>query len=803
MILNQLLLYIYIFSLFAIVALVAGVFIVDRIRKKKNLLNSLGYILYEVTFSEEGSKTTAQGFREVISVMEQFYSGMATISDKVSFGYKPYFVLELALSHIGEETIFYVSVPKNFGRLFEKQLESLYPHAHIELKKEDYNIFNSEGGSAGSILRLEETYALPIRTYRRLDADPLEVIANAFSKLKKEGEGAAMQIAIYPAERSFKRRVRHVIKELKEGRNITSVGKEGWFGIIIDEINDIFSGKKNNNKNTPSKFDEEGLKLVEEKISSPVFKVNLRLIASAATFEEASAIIRELESSFLQFSEPQGNKFKFIRMLGSALERLLYYYSFRLFDRASSIYLNASELTSVFHFPAGTLSAPKLKMLKAKSAPAPSNVSQTGILLGKNIYRGEETEIRIKDDDRRRHMYIIGQTGVGKTEFLKSMIYQDIADGKGVCVLDPHGDMVSDILGLIPANRVEDVIYFDPGNTERPMGLNFLEYDPAHPEQKTFIIDELMQIFNKLYNMQIAGGPMFEQYFRNAAHLVMEDPSSGCTLLEIARVFTEKEFRDLKLSRSRNPIVNAFWKEVAEKAGGEHSLQNMVPYITSKFDTFLSNEIMRPIIGQEKSAFRFREVMDEKKILLVNLAKGRLGELNSSLLGLIIVGKILMAAFSRFDVSGDMRNDYYLYLDEFQNITTPSITTILSEARKFRLNLILAHQFIGQLTEDVRKAVFGNTGTIASFRIGREDADFLEKHFEPVFSGHDLMNIENYHVYLKTLMDGKTVKPFNIETLPPRSGNPREAEAIKALSSLKYGVPKQIIEEEINNKYKK
>ncbi len=406
------------------------------------------------------------------------------------------------------------------------------------------------------------------------------------------------------------------------------------------------------------------------------------------------------------------------------------------------------------------------------------------------------------DDDRRRHLYIIGQTGTGKSVFLKEMIRQDILAGKGVCFIDPHGDAAEEILSFIPPERADDLIYFNPGDTERPMGLNMLEYDPRYPEQKTFIINELLDIFNKLYDMKLAGGPMFEQYFRNATALVMDDPSSGNTLLEINRVLLDKQFRDLKLSKTSNPLVRQFWTQLAEKAGGEADLKNLVPYISSKFDTFLSNEIMRPIIAQQKSAFNFRDVMDSGKILLINLSKGRLGELNSSLIGLIMVGKLLMAAFSRVDIQNqDDRKDFYLYIDEFQNVTTKSIATILSEARKYRLDLTITHQFIGQLEEDIKKAVFGNVGSMVSFRIGVEDTEILEKQFAPVITADDLLNLPNRHGYARLLINGQVTRAFSFETPPMSQGNPAVVPQLKEFSRLKYGADRAEVEKSIVDRY--
>jgi type IV secretory pathway TraG/TraD family ATPase VirD4 len=383
------------------------------------------------------------------------------------------------------------------------------------------------------------------------------------------------------------------------------------------------------------------------------------------------------------------------------------------------------------------------------------------------------------------------------------MIIQDIKNGEGVCMIDPHGSDIQEILAAIPQDRLEDVIYFDPSYTERPMGLNMLEYDVRFPEQKTFVVNEMMSIFNKLFDMKVAGGPMFEQYFRNATMLVIDDPESGNTLLDVSRVLSDQSFRNMKISKCKNPTVVQFWTEIASKAGGEASLANIVPYITSKFDVFLSNDIMRPVIAQKESSFDFRKIMDEKKILLVNLAKGRLGDINSNLIGLIIVGKLLMAALSRVDSLGKDFPPFYLYIDEFQNITTDSISAILSEARKYKLSLCVAHQFIAQLQENIRDAVFGNIGSMAVFRVGAEDAKFLETQFAPRFAQKDIMNIENFNFYLKMLNEGVPVEPFNVKLPPKQEFDLSRVEDIKQLSYLKYGKDRGEVEGEIMKNLRK
>ncbi|MFH1956299.1 MAG: DUF87 domain-containing protein, partial [Patescibacteria group bacterium] len=667
----------------------------------------------------------------------------------------------------------------------------------------DFNIFKPEGFSLGSIMGLKKHFVLPIKTYDKFEVDPIQLIVNAFSKLKKEKEGAALQLIVWPAKEDISKKARSAIAKLREGKSAYDAlrGEKSFFEEIIEMIFHSSSGAKDKKEIKP--VDEELIKLLEAKASKYSMSANIRLLVSADTQDKAEAILSELESVFLQFNETNGNSFYFYRLRGRSLKNLFYNFIFRIPDLKKRIFLNVAELATIFHFPSRMdyFSAPQLKYVKTRESAPPGNLPERGLLLGKNIYRGDEKMVYMNDDDRRRHFYIIGQTGTGKSVLLKNMIVQDIQEGKGVCFIDPHGSDLQDILARIPKERINDVIYFNPGDTSRPMGLNMLEYDPQYPEQKTFIVNELMGIFNKLFDMKTAGGPMFEQYFRNSTMLVMDDPESGNTLMEIFRVFSDKNFRDYKLSRTTNPLVKSFWKEIAEKAGGEASLQNMVPYITSKFDVFLSNEIMRPIICQEKSAFNFRKVMDEGKILLVNLSKGRLGEINSSLLGLVIVGKLLMASLSRVDMPEAQRKDFYLYIDEFQNTTTDSIAVILSEARKYKLNLTIANQYIGQLEENIKKAVFGNVGSIASFRVGADDGEYLEKQFEPFFTSHDLINLDNYNAYLKLLINGQTSRPFNIRTLSFHQGDPQFGSDVAKLSASRYGKTRREVEEEINRKY--
>lgn len=762
----------------------------------------------------EGRKAQ-ESWKEEIGAMEQLLTALSSLKDTRSFLARiiygtPCINFEIANSAKSEEIIFYVAVPKKFKESVEKQIHSFFPNASLE-KSADYNIFFPGSVTCASILKLKNKFTLPIKTYENLEVDPLNAITNALSKLETVSEGAAMQIVLRPAGIHWRTKGQHIAHEMQQGKRLKDVdqsmlwkaGKELGGAMV----NVIGPSKKDNQglSNEPKPVhltpeEQELVKNIESKSSKTGFKVNIRLVASAATEERAQIILAQMENSFSQFENGNINCFQ-VKNRGNKKD-IAYNYIFRNFCEEESMILNNEEIASVFHLPISVTEAPKIKWLKSNAAAPPLDIPNEGIILGFNDYRGTKTTIRISDADRRRHLYAIGQTGVGKSNFLQEMAKQDAREGKGFCFICPHGDAVEDILTAIPKERAEDVIVFDPSDTERPFALNMMEYDPAHPEQKTFVINEMIGIFDQLYDLKQTGGPMFEQYMRNAMLLVMEDPESGSTLMEIPKVLADENFRRLKLEKCKNPVVVDFWTKEAEKAGGEAALANMVPYITSKLTTFISNDIMRPIIAQQKSTINFREIMDNKKILLINLSKGKLGEINSRLLGMVVVGKILMNALSRVDMPEEQRTDFYLYLDEFQNVTTNSISQILSEARKYRLCLILAHQFIGQLKEEISKAVFGNVGSMVVFRVGPEDAEFLEKNFAPVFSKQDLVNVDNYNGFARILVNNVLTKPFNISTFPPTKGNQEIANALKELSRLKFGRDKDIVNREIMERTK-
>lgn len=765
---------------------------------------ALRMTLYEISLPETDKETDTRSktLKELISSMEQFYSGMLAVEHS-GRGEPPYFTLELAVPVDHAHLMFYAAVPNTRRDLFEKQLLAIFPNAVIRMQPNDYNIFMEGGVSLASYATFKDKPMLPLKDYQDFDYDPINSILNAFAKISPEDEGASLQIVFRPESNKYVDHYRRVLHALRQGdhRSRAFSLPETFVGDLAREATGLFFKPQKQSEKDP--IDQKAIEMIEKKIAAPIIATNIRLAVSSQSDTKAHQIMGELEAAFNQFDLTTGNRIEFVRPNRAGQKQLLRDFSFRLFKTSTLLPLSLRELTTIYHFPPkGIESSPHLKQSRFQSAAAPIGLPKQGLKLGTNSFRGAVTDVRLEEADRLRHLYVIGQTGTGKTSFMKTLIEQDIKAGNGVCFIDPHGNDIINILATIPPERYEDVIYFDPAYIDRPFGLNMLEYDQSRPEQKSFIVNEMLAIFRQLYgDVPESMGPAFEQYFRNATQLVMEDPASGSTLMDIGRVLSNADFRNLKLARSNNPVVNQFWQEIATKAEGEASLQNIVPYITNKFDEFTGSDFMRPIIGQQESSFKFREVIDNKKILLVNLSKGRLGERNANLLGLIIVGKLFMAALSRADAPGTNFPPFYLYIDEFQNITTSSIPGILSEARKYKLSLTIAHQYLAQVDEKIRDAVFGNVGSMAVFRVGQEDGEFFGKLFEPEFNASDFTNIENYNAYLRILANGVPQKPFNIKSIPPSEGNVNQVDDLRELSYLTYGRDRATVEATIRARY--
>ncbi|MBU2028522.1 type IV secretion system DNA-binding domain-containing protein, partial [Patescibacteria group bacterium] len=663
--------------LFGLTALISGLLLVVKsfFNFRVNIHRSMSMDLEIIRVSKinrpKEEQEKQESWKEEIGAMEQLLTSLSGLKDVKSWWKQllygqPHLSFEIANSAKDEEIIFFVAVPKKFREAIEKQINSFFPNASLELSQ-DFNIFYPGSATCASILKLKNDYVFPIKTYENQEIDPLNALTNALSKLDRADEGAAVQLVFRPVPPGWRMKGRKIAREMQQGKRLSQVHSTSFLAKAGKEVGNTFyetvlkSNKDSKSGLADSKVvqltpeEQELIKSIDQKSSKVGFEVNIRLVASSGTQERSQQILSQLENAFAQYENSDLNCFQVLKRVNQ--KDVAFDFIFRNFIPAQAMILNVEEIASVFHLPISVTEAPKIKWLKSNVAAPPVDIPQEGLILGFNDYRGTKTSIRITDEDRRRHIYTIGQTGTGKSSFLQEMAKQDARNGKGFCFIDPHGQAVEDILSCIPKERAEDVIIFDPSDVERPFGLNMLEYDEKHPEQKTFVINEMIGIFDQLYDLRATGGPMFEQYMRNAMLLIMDHPESGSTLMEISKVLADEDFRKMKLSHCQNPIVSDFWTKEAEKAGGEAALANMVPYITSKLTTFISNDMMRPIIAQQKSTLDFKDIMNSKKILLVNLSKGRIGEINARLLGMVVVGKILIAALSRVDIPEAERVD--------------------------------------------------------------------------------------------------------------------------------------------------
>lgn len=690
----------------------------------------------------------------------------------------------------------YATVPVDMLDVIKQAIISAYPSARLE-ETPEHNIFNETGGVngvAGGELNLKESFAYPIATYQDLKRDALQSILNALSTLETN-DGAAIQILFRPADESWRKEASaHASKKRKgEDKNVNASLLAKQMVTAFVKPPDAKEEGAPPKKVELSSLEQSVLDAIDDKTRYSGFEVTIRVIASSNLSHRSQTIINNIVASFSLFDAPGKNGFKYSPAKDPG--ELASQYMLRFFPyRKKRNIMNSVELATLFHFPdQSNIPTSQLERQESKQVDGPRNMPDDGMLLGFNVFRGVKKPVRLAIGDRQRHLYAVGQTGTGKSTFLENLALQDMLSGNGFAFVDPHGDTAEKLLAMVPKERVEDVIYFCPFDMEYPMGLNLFEY--TSPDQKDFLVQEALNMLQKLYDPQHQGimGPRYEHIFRNAALVIMADPAGG-TFVDIPKLFRDPEFLKQKLQHVKDPSVLEFWQKEYPASQRSNESGEVTSWFVSKFGAFLSNEMMRNIIGQTKSAFDLRDIMDNKKILLVNLSKGRTGELNSKLLGMIFVMKFQAAAMSRSNIPENERQDFALYVDEFQNFSTDSFATIMSEARKYHLNLIVANQFTTQLTEEIRDAVFGNIGTIVAFRIGQNDVESLSRYFQPLFDGDDLLRVPNYNSVVRTLVGGVPTQPFSMAALPPLGNpNPGLADALKQLSAAKYGKPKAVV----------
>lgn len=778
------LVFILVFMLFLLLGISSGIFAFFYVKKKresKDVERSLKLIPLLVNIppreAEKEGKDVREAIKENISKAEGVYRLLSGISAKKSRIYGQRYV-SFEIVAIGKKIYFYVAVPVSLLDAVKKALTSGYPGVQIE-QKNDINFFNKESkiaGVSGGNFELKKSFFYPINTYQMSEQDAFAALLSSLSGLD-EGEGAAVQILIRPADSKWVKSAREQSKRLLNPDK--KYGSEKALSIAADIIKAPVTGssessKENKPDKQPDTIDQEKSKLIEEKSKYPVFESMIRVIASSDDVGKSESIIDSIKLGFAQLALNNSNSFEYKR--AEDIQKFTSDFIFRYFPvNKRKTVLNSVELATVFHLPSETIEiAATVERKGMKEISAPAGLPEEGLILGTNIYQGHEQIVRLSDDDRRRHFYIIGQTGTGKSVFLRNCIVQDMYDGKGVAFIDPHGDTAEELMAMVPPERAKDVIYFNPGDTQYPMGWNIMEFDPGHPEQKDFLVQEAISMLYKIYDPNKQGfmGPRFEAWFRNAALTVMADPEGG-TFIEIPKVFTDDEYLKKKFKHLTDPVIQDFWTgEMAQTDA--HSKSEMLGWFASKFGAFANNETMRNIVGQKKSAFDLRDIMDSGKLLFVNLSKGLLGDINSQLLGIMFIIKFQVAAMSRADTDEKDRRDFSVYIDEFQNYSTDSIATILSEARKYRLSMFMANQFISQLDEKVRDSVFGNVGSMISFRVGPDDAEYLVKQFAPAFDASDLSNIPNHYAATKIIAKGVPTVPFSMKEIMPPIGTPRQ-----------------------------
>ncbi len=759
--------------------------------------------------TEESGRDVRDVIDENISKAQVLYSIIASTLKK-GFKSKFYGQRHFAFEIIGEKGFvhFYAAVPVAMVDVVKQAVVSAYPAAQLE-EVPEHNIFSPVGrisGTLGGELTLKEHYAYPIATYQEIKRDAIQAILSALSALDKE-DGAGIQIMLRPASPDWRKSAQAIANQKRKGsgKGGGEGGSWGWarqLGLAVVKPPEPKSGGESSPpKPELSSLDQAIVDAIDDKTRYPAYEVLIRIVASSNIAQRSQAILSNIVAAFSLFDAPGKNGFKYTE--SKDIESFVTAFILRFFPQESNkSILNAVELATLFHFPdQRNIPTSQVERQGSKQVDGPRNMPDEGLLLGYNIFRGTKKPVRLSLEDRRRHMYVVGQTGVGKSVYLENLALQDMIEGRGFAFVDPHGESAERLMSMVPKERTEDVIYFSPGETDFPLGLNLFEYH--NEDQKDFIIQEAINMLEKLYDPNHQGivGPRYHHLFRNAALTVMSDPAGG-TFVDIPKLFSDPSYVRQKLKYVTDRTVIDFWTK--EMPGSERSNEfgEVKSWFVSKFGAFLSNSMMRNIIGQSKSAFNLRDVMDNNKLLFVNLSKGRTGELNSKLLGMIFVMKFQAAAMSRADMPEDRRNDFCLYVDEFQNFSTDSFATILSEARKYRLNLIVANQFTTQLTDEIRDAVFGNVGSITAFRVGADaDADALSRKFQPVFDREDILRLPNYNTITQILIGGVPTQPFSMATVPPMgSENPDLAKALKQLSAAKYGRPRAVVEKEVTTR---
>lgn len=761
-----------------------------------------------------GSRDIRDVTDETISQAQTMYNVIASTATK-GFHSRLYGQRHISFEIVANDGLihYYAAVPYVLLDSVKQAIMAAYPTARLE-EVPEINLFSRAGrvsGTLGGELVLSKPYVFPLATYKDTKRDATGAILNALT-MATRGEGVGVQILLRPARDDWARKIDEQVQDIKDGKKGASSGRRSgvdwsYFGQILEALwKPPVGSDKSDIKDTPtvSGTDQAKIEAMEEKARHSGYEVMIRLVASSASSARSQALLTSLISVFSLFSSPVGNSFKFEP--ARDIKEFITSYIMRFFppERSSDI-LNTVELASIFHLPSQTnIPSAQVERQTFKEVDGPTQPMTEGLLLGYNVFRGVKKPIRLSENDRRRHVYVMGSTGMGKSVFLENLALQDMVAGKGFAFVDPHGDSAEKLLQMVPRERINDVIYFNPADMDNPIGMNLFEIDPHDPDPertKDYIISETMNMLYSLYdpNRQGIVGPRMANIVRNAALLLMDSPEGG-TFMDIPKVLVDPEFTKPRIKYLKSQRAIDFWTKEWPQAQRSNDAGEVTSWVVSKWADF-ENTMMTNILGQLHSSLNLREIMDNKKILLVNLSKGSLGELPAKLLGMVFVMKFQAAAMSRANIPESQREDFCLYVDEFQNFATDSFESILSEARKYRLNLVVANQFMGQLIDKIRGAIMGNVGTYIIGRCGTDDVEEIVKMFQPVFQTEDLLYMPNYTAAVKMLINGAPTPPFSM-SLPAPMGHPNKelGESLKKLSAGKYGRPRQQVEAEIRSR---
>ena len=691
----------------------------------------------------------------------------------------------------------------------EKMIASFYTGAIVENIRQP-KILEAGKYFAGGEFTLTKDSVHPLKTYESFEADPMDSILSAFSNISRD-EKVWIQILVEPLHENWLKKMRKTADDIKEGK------KKLWFWWIIQKLRD--SGKKETSekeqKEKKHSFSQQQLSDFDKKMDDELFRVKIRTITTSPDKQRPRKIIDDISRLFNQYNYIGLNTLKFNK--AQDLQTFARHYSLRILYPDTSLLtnilkfnpstvLNIKELSSIIHFPHGRFNQnPRIAWQKFKVIPAPDDLPSEGIVVGYNNYWGVKREIRITDKDRFRHIYILGQTGTGKSTIMLTQAIDDMDNGRGFTFIDPHGEAVEFLLRHFPKERIDDLIYFDLWNTAYPIGLNPLEVSPDDSDEKDVVTNDLVEMFIQMYGHEIFG-PRIQDYFRNACLLLMDQPEGG-TIVDIMRLFTDEAFAEAKIRNLKDPVVAAWWNKTYKKMGDREKAE-IIPFIQAKFWPFTTGVYVRNIIGQSKSAFKMYDAMQQKKIILMNLAKGISGEETSKLIGKIIAMQVKLSALKRAKIEEKDRVPHYLYVDEFQNYVSQSFESIMSEARKYRLGLVVAHQYTDQLKQgglwgelDLSKTIFGNIGNMFVYKVGAPDAEFLAKEFEPEFSQTDLTSTEAFMGACKISINNQQTRPFSFKAKIPyvleAKNPPEKVQIIKQISSLKRGTKRELVDKEI------